>query len=269
MTVDTLGPWGFAIDKDSMDTAAAIEDLGFGALWLAGGQLDRLTRLTGLLAATQRAVIGSSIISADVHPAREVVELYRRAEAEFSGRLLVGLGGPQHPATVAALEQYLDQLDEIPRERRILAAIGPRRLEVARQRANGAVPILVTPAYTAAARDRLGADRMLAVGLFVVLDDNPRTARETARQPLRFLLGQVRGYQDSARRQGFTDRDIDTLSDRLVDALTVWGSPATVAHRAAELRAAGADHVSVSVLHDGDQPGPLDAARELAPLLLG
>jgi alkanesulfonate monooxygenase SsuD/methylene tetrahydromethanopterin reductase-like flavin-dependent oxidoreductase (luciferase family) len=125
MTVNTLGPWGFAVDKDGLDEASAIEDLGFGTLWLAGGQLDRLARLTDLLAVTQRAVIGSSIISADVHPAREVVRLYRRAESEHPGRLLVGLGGPQRPATVAAFEQYLDQLDEIPRERRILAAIGP------------------------------------------------------------------------------------------------------------------------------------------------
>jgi probable F420-dependent oxidoreductase len=268
MTADTLGPWGFAVDKDGMDTTAAIEDLGFTALWMSGGQLDRLTRLTDLLAVTRRAVIGSSIISADVHPAAEVLQLYRHAESRYPGRLLVGLGGPQRPATVAAFEQYLDQLDEIPRERRILAAIGPRRLEVARRRANGAVPILVTPAYTAAARNRLGADRLLAVGLFAVLDENPLTARETARQPLRFLLVQVRGYQDSARRQGFTDRDIETLSDRLVDALTVWGSPAAVAERAAELRAAGADHVKLSVLHDGDQPGPLEVAREVAPLLL-
>lgn len=269
MPVDSLGPWGFAIEKTGLDTAAVIEDLGFTTLWMAGGQLDRLTRLTDLLAATRRAVVGSSIISADVHPAAEVIELYRRAESQYPGRLLVGLGGPQRPATVAAFEQYLDQLDAVPCERRILAAIGPRRLDVARRRASGAVPILVTPAYVRAARRSLGGDRLLAVGLFAVLDGNPVTARETARQPLRFLLGQVRGYRDSARRQGFTDREIETLGDRLVDALTAWGSPAAVAERAAELRAAGADHVSVSVLHNGDQPGPLAAARALAPLLLG
>ena len=268
MTDLDLGPWGLALDNADVPAAAAIEELGYSTLWLAGGQLDRLSRLTDLLSVTRHAVVASSIISADVYSPEQVIEIYRNAESLHPGRLLVGLGGPQRPATIAALETYLDGLDAIPRDRRILAAIGPRRLGLARHRSAGAVPILVTPAYTAAARESLGADRVLAVGLFVVLDENPDTARETARQPLRFLLGEVRGYQDSARRQGFSDHDIETLSDRLVDELTVWGSPSAVADRARQLRDAGADHVQLSILHDGDQPGPLEGARHLAPLLM-
>ena len=269
MTDHTLGQWGFTVDKGELDTAAAIEDLGYSALWLAGGQLDSLARLTDLLAATRRAVVASSIIPPDVYAAADVLELYSRAEATHPGRLLIGLGAPQRPAAIDALNTYLDELDAIPQQRRILAAIGPRKLDLARERFGGAVPILVTPDYTTTARERLGPDRTLAVGLCAVLDEDPDTARESARQPLRFLLGQIRGYQDSARRQGFTDHDIETLSDRLVDALTAWGSPTQIADRAHELRAAGADHVYLSVLHSGAQPGPLDAARQLAPLLLG
>jgi probable F420-dependent oxidoreductase len=269
MTNTALGKWGFTVDKGELATAAAIEQLGYSALWVAGGQLDTLDRLTDLLDSTRQAVVASSIISADVYSPAQVTQLYRRAEATHPGRLLVGLGGPQQPATVDAFSRYLDALDDIPQDRRILAAIGPRRLELARRRSAGAVPILVTPAYTAFARDHLGADRMLAVGLFTVLDTDADAARETARQPLRFLLGQVRGYQESARRQGFSDHDIATLSDPLVDALTVWGSPAEVAQRAMELSDAGADHVQLSILHGDSQPGPLQAARQLAPLLLG
>ena len=267
MTEDTLGSWGFAVPRDELDTAAAIEDLGYSALWLAGGQLDRLSRLTDLLAATRHAVIASSIIPAGRYRADEVAQLYTDAESKYPGRLLVGLGAPQQSGAMGALNHYLDQLAAVPQQRRILAAIGPRKLDLARQRFAGAVPILVTPAYTAVARERLGPDRTLAVGLFAVLDDDADAARESARRPLRFLLGQVRGYQDSARRQGFTDHDIETLSDHLVDTLTAWGSPADIAQRALELRAAGADHVQLSVLHSDGQPGPLEAARELASLL--
>jgi hypothetical protein len=101
----------------------------------------------------------------------------------------------------------------------------------------------------------------------VVIDANPTTARKTARVPLRFLLG-IRGYADSARRLGFTSTDIDTVSDRLVDALVTWGSPAEIAAKAFEHRAAGADHVQLTVLHDHHQPGAVEAARHLAPLLL-
>ena len=150
-----------------------------------------------------------------------MLQFYQSVEASSPGRLLVGLGAPQRPRALAALDDYLDELDAAedpaPQGRRILAAIGPRKLDMARDRFAGAVPIRVTPAYTATARERLGPDRVLAIGQCVVIDANPTTARETARVPLRFLLG-IRGYADSARRLGFTSTDIDTVSDRLPTA---------------------------------------------------
>lgn len=192
------------------------------------------------------------------------------AEAISPGRLLVGLGAPQRPRALGALVGYLDRLDAadhpIPQERRILAAIGPRKLDMARERFAGAVPILVTPEYTSTARQRLGPDRVLAVGQFAVLDENPDTARQTARNPLRFLMT-VRGYAESARRLGFSGTDLATLSDRLVDTLVTWGAPAEIAAKAHEHRAAGADHVQLTVLHSGPQPRSAAAARQLAPLL--
>ena len=269
-----LGPFGFAIEREPDDAhlvaAADIEKLGFTTLWIAGGQLDRLERLDDLIRTTERAVVASSIIPPDVYDARAVLALYQRVEAASPGRLLVGLGAPQRPRALAALSEYLDQLDAaeypVPQERRILAAIGPRKLDIARDRLAGAVPILVTSAYTSMARERLGPNRVLVVGQFSVLDENPTTARETARIPLRFLMT-VRGYADSARRLGFTETDIGTLSDRLVDELVTWGSPTDIAAKAHEHRAAGADHVQLTVLHSGDQPASTEAARQLAPLL--
>jgi probable F420-dependent oxidoreductase len=270
-----LGPFGFAIEREPDDghlvAAADIEKLGFTTLWMAGGQLDRLERLDDLIRTTERAVVASSIIPPDVYDAQAVLALYQRVEAASPGRLLVGLGAPQRPRALAALSEYLDKLDAaeypVPQERRILAAIGPRKLDIARDRLAGAVPILVTPTYTSSmARERLGPDRVLVVGQFSVLDENPTTARETARIPLRFLMT-VRGHADSARRLGFSETDIGTLSDRLVDELVTWGSPTDIAAKAHEHRAAGADHVQLTVLHSGDQPASTDAARQLAPLL--
>jgi probable F420-dependent oxidoreductase len=270
-----LGAWGFAIETEAGDAhlvaAAEIESLGFTALWMAGGQLDRLERLADLLRATDHVIVAPSIISPDVYDAREVLDLYQSMETTRPGRLLVGLGAPQVPHAISALHSYLDELTAaahpVPRDRRMLAAIGPRKLDIARDQFAGAIPILVKPAYTATARERLGPNATLAVGQFAVLDENPSSARETARTPLRFLLHEVRGYANSARRQGFTDDDISTLSDRLVDALVAWGSPLDIVARAREQRAAGADHVQFTVLHSTGQPGPLEAARRLAPLL--
>jgi probable F420-dependent oxidoreductase len=265
-----LGRFGLTIDPEGFDSAAELERLGFTTLWIAGGRLDRLGRLADLILATERAVVGSAIIPPDVYDAASVTALFESVEAVAPGRLLVGLGSPHSERPLTALRRYVDQLDAavdpIPPHRRILAAFGPRALDAARERFAGAMPALLVPNQVAAARDRLGPDRILSVGLYAVLDCDAGAARATARRPLTFLRG-LAAYAKSLRRQGFTDDDIAALSDGLVDALVAWGGPDEIAERARKLRAAGADHVHLTVLGEGDQPTALAAARALAPAL--
>lgn len=259
-----LGHYGITVDPTSPD-AREIESVGFRTLWVNGGQIDRLDILTDLLAATAHAVIVPAIIPPDVYGPDDVIELYHRAEAVAPDRLMIGLGSSQRKP-LAALVDYVDALDPIPRARRLLAAFGPRKLDIARDRFAGAMPGMITPTYTAQARKRLGPDTMLAVGQYAVVDTDPDRARATAREPLSFLMG-LRSYADSARRQGFTERDIETLSDALVDNMVAWGSATDIAARARQQLAAGADHVYLSVLSGGTQPSGLDAARQLASAL--
>jgi probable F420-dependent oxidoreductase len=270
MVAMQLGRFGLTVDPEGFGTAGELEQLGFTTLWIVGGRLDRLDRLADLIRATERAVVGSAIIPPDVYDATSVTALFHRVEAVAPGRLLVGLGSPHSERPLAALGDYVDQLDAaddpIPPHRRILAAFGPRALDVARDRFAGAMPALLVPAYVASVRERLGPDRVLSVGLYAVLDRDADAARATARQPLTFLCG-LAAYVKSLRRQGFTDRDITILSDGLVDALVAWGSPDDIAERARELHAAGADHVHMTVLSDSNQPTGLAAARALAPAL--
>jgi len=265
-----LGRFGLTVDPEGFGSAAELERLGFTTLWLAGGRIDRLERLVDLIDATERAVVGSAIIPPDVYDPASVTALFHRVEAVAPNRLLVGLGSPHSARPLTALGDYVDQLDAaidpIPAHRRILAAFGPRALDRARDRFAGTMPALLVPDYVASARERLGPDRILSVGLYVVLDRDADAARATARQPLTFLCG-LPAYVKSLRRQGFTDRDVTTLSDRLVDALVAWGGPDDIAARAHELHAAGADHVHLTVLSDADQPAGLAAARALAPAL--
>jgi probable F420-dependent oxidoreductase len=270
MVAMQLGRFGLTVDPEGFGSAGELEQLGFTTLWIVGGQLDRLERLADLIGATERAVVGSAIIPPDVYDAASVTALFHRVEAVAPGRLLAGVGSPHSARPLTALGDYVDQLDAaddpIPPDRRILAAFGPRALDVARDRFAGAMPALLVPVYVASARERLGPDRILSVGLYAVLDRDADAARATARQPLTFLCG-LPAYIKSPRRQGFTDHDIATLSDGLVDALVAWGSPDDVAERARELHAAGADHVHLSVLSDTNQPAGLTAARALAPAL--
>lgn len=139
-----------------------------------------------------------------------------------------------------------------------MAALGPRMLDLARERAAGAFPVLYTPESTEAARRRLGGDTTLAVDQIAVVEADPAKARELARAPLG-MLSQVPAYQASFRRQGFAEEDVRGLSDAFVDALVPWGDADAVAARVGELTEAGADHVAVSLL--ADRP----AGEALAP----
>jgi probable F420-dependent oxidoreductase len=206
------------------------------------------------------------IIPVDVYPPGEVTRLYADLQARAPGRFVAGLGGPQVPRPLRPLNDYLDQLDQgeppVPAGRRILAALGPRKLELARERAAGAVLLLVTPDYTRAARRVLGPQAALVISQMVVLDTDAARAREAARALLRFLSG-VAGYRASFTRMGFTASDIASLSDELVDRLVAWGSVGTIAARVNEHRQAGADQVVLTVLDNG-RYSAIESARQLA-----
>jgi probable F420-dependent oxidoreductase len=269
-----LGKVGLALSVTDgyLAEAAAAEQLGYSALWLPGGQLDQLSRLTDLLAATAAVPVGPAIIPLDVYQAADIAALYGRAEATAPGRLLIGIGGPQQPRPLRALRACLDDLDHgeppVPAGRRLLAALGPRKLELARDRAAGALPLLVSPGWVRSARDRLGPDPALVIGQMVVLDTDTERARATARRTLTFLSG-VRGYREHFARMGFSENEVAGLSDRLTDALVARGDAGAIAARVAALLSAGADHVFLQVLSQDGQPGPGRVARELAGLLPG
>lgn len=272
-----LGPIGVALtvsaDDSHLKDAAELEELGYGTIWLPGGQIDSLDRIAELVRATSAVPVGSGIIPLDVYRPAEVARLYAELQDTAPGRFVVGLGGPQKSQRpLQALNEYLDRLDgsspPVPAEQRILAALGPRKLELARDRFAGAIPLLVTPAYTREARRRLGDGPTLIVSQMVVPGTDAERAREAARAPLRFLSG-VRGYPANFARMGFTDTDIEQLSDHLVDELVTWGDTATIASRAREHLAAGADQVALTILGTGSPGGFLGAARKLAGQLLG
>jgi probable F420-dependent oxidoreductase len=268
-----LGPAGMtlAVSETYLDEAAELERLGYSAIWLPGGQIDDLGRFGQLIRATAAVPVASAIIPLDVYPPDQVTGLYAELEASAPGRFVAGLGGPQQPRPLPALNDYLDHLDRarppVPTSRRLLAALGPRKLELARDRSAGAILLLVTPAYTAAARQLLGGQRTLVIDLMLVLDTDAGRARQTARRPLRFLSG-LPGYCASFARMGFTGADIANLADTLVDQLVIWGDAGAIATRIGQYQRAGADHVILHVLHEGNQPGPAEAARRLAGRLL-
>ena len=236
-----------------VETAVELEALGFTAIWLSGGPMTSLDQIADVVRATKTVKVATGIIAVDRFPAAEVAALYAELEAEAPGRFVVGLGGAHGADPMRTLNEYLDRLESVPVTSRVMAALGPRMLRLARDRAAGALPVLITPEYTARARDVLGADRTLAVEQLVVLETDPARARQIAHGPLDFL-GQVPAYQSSFRRMGFGEEDVDQRSDRLLDALVAWGDTDATAARVAAHLAAGADHVAVSVVSASAAP---------------
>ena len=265
----TLGPLGIATGLDSkpasLAAAALVEQLGFSTLWLTGGPLPGLQTVTDVLDATSTMTVGTGILSVSKYPAPDVAALYESHKA--SGRLVVGLGGAYGPHPVRQIDAYLDSLDAVPVEDRMLAAIGPRMLTLARNRTAGSLPVLVTPEYVAQARAILGPGKILAVEQLVVLEAEPTRARSIAREPLGFM-GRIPAYAASFRRMGFSEEECTNLDDRLVDSVVAWGDDAAIANRIAALRTAGADHVALSVLTGQTGPQPLTQWRHLSQTLL-
>jgi len=209
--------------------------------------------------------------------------MHARLVAAHGPRFVCGIGISHRPLIdrlnkpgtytnpIQTMSDYLDGLDAamppLAAEDRIIAALGPKMLELARTRTAGTHPYLVTPELTQADRDGGGPDGLVACEQGVVLETDPIKAREIARLHLTTYVG-LPNYTNNWKRQGFTDDDIaDGGSDRLVDALIVWGDEARIAARVQEHRDAGADHVCIQVLTEDPRAFPVDQWRSLAPSL--
>ncbi|MCZ1007349.1 TIGR03620 family F420-dependent LLM class oxidoreductase [Streptomyces lydicus] len=184
--------------------------------------------------------------------------------------------GHSYAKPLAAMRAYLDAMDGAPYDGpradpapgRVLAALGPKMLELARDRTDGAHPYFVTPEHTARAREILGSGPLLAPEQAVLLESDPATARALAREHhLRPYL-QLPNYTGNLRRLGFGDEDfLGGGSDRLVDAIVAWGDADAIRRRVAEHHEAGADHVAVQPVAS-DRGLGIEQLRELAPVLL-
>lgn len=264
------------------EAAAELEELGFGALWIANGP-TMLDVASTVLSATSRIAVATGIVNIWAHPVASVAAQYAGIAAQHPERFLLGLGnGPREPAQwqqspYDRLVEYLDHLDAagVTAQERLLAAVGPRMLALAAGRSRGAHPFLTTVDHTAAARAALGEGPLLAPEVKVVLESDLATARAIARQALDFYLTK-RGYAGNLRRLGFTDDDLTGGgSDRLIDAVVAWGGTEAVRRRIGEYHQAGADHVAVQLLTwrtDAPEPAerrlPQAQYRELAAALV-
>jgi probable F420-dependent oxidoreductase len=264
------------------DAAAELDELGYSALWIPDVGGDVLDAMETLLGATERATVATGILNIWMNAPDEVAQRWGTWKDEWKQRALFGLGVSHAPLIdrdepgrytkpYQKMVEYLDGLDaaepSLPSEARVLAALGPRMLALARDRSAGVHPYLVPPEHIAFAREIVGPDALIATEQAVVLEADPATARAIARDHLAMYLP-LPNYNNNLRRLGFGDADFASPgSDRLVDALVAWGDVDVIKTRVDAQREAGADHVCIQVLR-ADYEFPGAEWRELAPALV-
>jgi probable F420-dependent oxidoreductase len=256
------------------ELAAGIERLGFGTLWLGSSPAGDLAQAEELLGATTTLMLATSIVNMWQDQPEDVAGSFARVQRRHPGRFLLGVGAGHREATqqyarpYQALARYVDVLQAggVPRGSLVLAALGPKVLGLARDRAAGAIPYLVPPGHTRRARAVLGPGPLLAPEHMVVLDTDPDRARALGRTRVHPHLGLV-NYTSNLRRLGWTDDDLSgSGSDALIDALVAHGSPAEIAARLTRHLDAGADHVCLHLITEAGTD-PLPGYRALAPAL--
>jgi probable F420-dependent oxidoreductase len=253
MQLSKIGIWTSYRQIGAANAAVAArlaEELGV-VFWLGGS--PRLPDLRPLLEATGRLIVATGIVNVWQNDPAELAGQFAQLDAEFPGRILVGIGIGHPEATsdytrpLTTMCAFLDGLDgatpPLPAARRCLAALGPKMLDLAAERSAGTHTYFVPVEHTRATRDRLGPDALVATELACVLDDNDERARATARGYAALYLG-LRNYTGNLLRHGFTEEDIaGGGSDRLIDAIVPHGGPERIAAVARDHLGAGADHV--------------------------
>ena len=299
MDLGRVGLWHFLdVFPASIARAAAreIEHLGFKALWIpeALGR-EAFTHAGFLLGATERLIVATGIANVWARDAMAMAAAQKTLAEAYPGRFLLGIGvshaplvagmrGHDYARPLAYLRRYLDAMDAAPymaaapaqvpclkarlESPRVLAALHPKSLALARERAWGSHPYFVPPEHTARARRALGPGKLLAPEQMVCLERDPSTARAIARQAMQMYLG-LPNYVRNLLSLGFTADDMaNGGSDRLVDAIVAWGGIEAIAARVKAHHDAGADHVCLQVLRANPNELPREEWRELAAALL-
>ncbi len=286
MELSGVGIWSsqlrYGDPVESAEAAAELEELGYSALWIpdVGGPV--FDAVTHLLASTRRTVIATGILNLWMHEPSEVAASYASLTETHGQRFLLGIGCSHAPLIdsaepgryrkpLAATRSFLDALDAaeapVPAENRVLAALGPKMLELAATRARGAHPYLVTPEHTHQARAVLGQGPLLLPEQTVLLADDAEQARAVGTDWLRAYLA-LPNYANNLLRSGFSTEDLSSVSDSLFDAIIAWGDEDAIARRVDAHKQAGADHVCVQVLTSDPREFPREQWRRLAAALV-
>ena len=277
MNLGKIGVWtsyrAFGIERAG-EAAKLAEQLGYGTWWVGGS--PHVPDVRPVLEATSTLVAATGILNVWINDPAETAAANAALRAEHPGRFMLGIGIGHPEATsdyrrpLATMRLFLDGLDTSPTpppaEQRCLAALGPKMLDLARERAAGTHSYFVPFEHTRFARERFGPGRLVAPELACVIDTDPVRARAVARGYAKLYLG-LRNYTHNLLAFGFTEGDVaGGGSDRLIDAVIPHGTAEQIADVVRAHLDAGADHVCLQPL--GEAGIPRESWTALAKVLI-
>jgi probable F420-dependent oxidoreductase len=287
-----IGIWTFKFEDypaaKAQEVAAELEELGYSAIWFgeAFGR-EALSNAGLLLAGTKKIVIATGIANIYARDPVAMAAGQKTLSEAYPGRFVLGMGvshvplveqlrGHRYEKPVATMRAYLDAMDKAPyrsvpptvKPVRMLAALGPKMLELAAERTDGAHPYNTNPEHTAQARAILGKGPKLCPEQAIILETDAATARAIGREFLALYLT-LPNYTNNFLRLGFSEADFQNGgSDRLIDAIIAWGNLDQIRNRVRAHHLAGADHVCIQLLTKDPKALPLKEWRELSAALL-
>ena len=278
--------------KAGIAFARELEELGYSAVWTGEGLGTRelFTNAAAVLAGTERIVWGAGIVNIWARDPMTTVSATNTINESYGNRFLLGLGishreqvdprGHVYGKPLDVMRRYLEAMANLnfvspmPAElaqtrpvQHILAALRKPMLQLAAEASNGAHPILTTPEHTAQAREILGPGKLLVPAQAFVLSQDASEARRIGRSYLAWYLG-TENFRRSLLAQGFSEADLDTQSDHLVDSIVAWGDESAIRDHIKRHLAAGADHVPVQAVALDPLDLCIESYRRVADALL-
>jgi len=276
----------FLRTADLRRAVAEIEEMGYGAIWV-GESLAReaFAASSIILATTSQIKVATGIANIWARDPTAMMNGSRALAEAWPNRFVLGIGvsharlvdarGHHYERPLTAMRAYLDAMEKAPYRAPepeppapiVLAALGPKMLQLARERTAGAHPYFVPIDHTRQARGILGSDRLLAPEHAAVFAKTREAARGPGDVYMRTYLA-LPNYRQNLVRLGWSDAELTPPgSDRLFDEMVAWGDDEEIARKLRRHREAGADQVAVSVLTPTSDQAPTADLRRLAPLL--
>jgi probable F420-dependent oxidoreductase len=283
-----FGAYGVFTFTDAMDATQLaeltrrVEELGYSTLWYPEAfNYEPFAIGAYLLSHSKKLVVASGIANIYARDAASSVMGHNSLNKLYGERFVLGLGvshaplvsdlrGHEYKQPVATMRAYLDRMDKAwaalggaPAEKRVvIAALGPQMSKLAGERTLGTFPYNITPAQVGLSKTAMGNQGVIICEQKVCLCEDPVVARKAARAVLAPYVS-LPNYYKNWYRLGFDESDLkDGGSDRLMDAMVVWGSAAQIKAKLKAYFDQGAAQVVVQPIRADGQPGPCWQALE-------